>query len=58
MNETATTLEAERDAKRRQQYAERLQLKEDTRHIDMLSKPLVQIPGRFIQAFDRAWSTG
>ena len=28
-------------------------MKEDTRHIDMLSKPLVQIPGRFIQAFDR-----
>ena len=45
--------EAERDAKRRQQYAERLQLREDTKHIDMLSKPLVQIPGRFVQAFDR-----
>ena len=52
--------EAEREAKRQQrlaerrkEYAERQQLKEDTRHIDMLSKPLVQIPGRFIQAFDR-----
>ena len=40
--------EAERDAKRRQQYAERLQLREDTKHIDMLSKPLVQVPGRFV----------
>ena len=44
--------EAEREAKRRQQYAERQQLREDTRHIDMLSKPLVQMPGRFIRAFD------
>ena len=52
--------EAEREAKRQQrlaerrrEYAERKQLREDTRHIDFVAKPLVQLPGRFIQAFDR-----
>ena len=43
----------QRLAERRREYAERQELREDKRHIDMVSKPLVQLPGRFFQAFDR-----
>ena len=43
----------QRLAERRHEYAERQELREDKRHIDMLAKPIVSLPGRFIDAYDK-----